>query len=262
MVFMTKQVLLLLLALTSLATSSWGTSFIQKSFPDAVGDAPVIVRGVIGMSYSDYGKNPADQKNIYTLYELTPSEVFKGSLSDNGRVFVRQMGGVKEGVSLGIPGAARFSRGEEVVLFLGSANIDGSHDIFGLMMGKFRIETLNGEEFVVGPGAVPPQEVREGEIVHLDERAASRRPTYTIKALREMAQSRPPLAISQKTPSKAEHTPGPRATSTSAPSERTGLPSQAPTGNSEPAKSGRWIWGTLLLVSWCLVRRLRRNARR
>ncbi|NDD92414.1 hypothetical protein EBZ37_10050 [bacterium] len=237
------------------------TSFIKRSFPDAVKDAPVIVRGVIGMSYSDYVRDPGNNERIFTFYEVTPSEVLKGALADNGRVIVRELGGSKNGVSMNIPGASSFKRGEEVVLFLGLSNSDGSHNVRGMMMGKYWIESVKGEEYIVGPGALTPEEVEDGGVVHSEQANTRSRSTYTMKALRELIHSEsksgegsPASGIPGQAPAPVASVGAPQPEQSAAPSVEPGTGAQA-----EAQRSSRWIWGALLLVCWWSIRRLRRR---
>ncbi|MBU6375775.1 MAG: hypothetical protein KGQ59_07255, partial [Bdellovibrionales bacterium] len=216
--------------------------------------------------YTDYVTDQRGNRQIYTFYELTPSEVFKGSLADSGRVIIRELGGSKNGVRMSIPGSANFKRGEEVIIFLGNSNSDGSHTVRGMMMGKFWIESFKGEEYVVGPGALAPDEIQEGAITHSDEsHSTPDRSRYTLKALRALVRNESPSpAIS---PSKISTVPPQLSQTSSAVAENPLLPSpspSAPIDEPPPAAapgSSRWIWAVLLLVSWWAVRRLRKHPR-
>lgn len=131
---------------------SYGTSFFVQPFPQIIEQAPVIVRGKVGMNYSDWGKDGEGIKRIYTYYELQVTEVLKGPLRSNSIVF-RELGGEKDGVGLQIAGASQFEKGEDVVVLLKSKNSESSYDIQGMMMGKYNIQTdSTGQEILVGPG--------------------------------------------------------------------------------------------------------------
>ncbi len=253
------------MAVLCLPRLAGATSFIEKSFPDAVGESPVIVRGTIGMSYSDYGRSPGDEKRLFTYYELVPSEVFKGSVPD-GAIMLRQIGGSKDGVTMEVPGTARFSRGEEVVVMLGAQGGDGTFNVRSLMMGKFTIDRLNGKEYLNGPGAVSPEEVNDGEVIHPEE--GMRRPrtaVYTLEALRELVRAK------EQEPSQAAGTSSPNPSPTAAspsglapqPTAAPGLQNPDQGDAAAPAEQGstrKWFWGAILMGVWLALRTLRRSS--
>jgi hypothetical protein len=81
--------------------------------------------------------------------------MYKGNLS-NHSIQVREIGGEVDQTGLQIAGAARFSSGEEVVLFLSGPNSDQSYSINGMMMGKYNIDRdANGTEILSGAGVNP-----------------------------------------------------------------------------------------------------------
>ena len=260
---MKNLVLLLGLGILGAVAPARATSFAQKSFPTAVQDAPVIVRGTIGMSYADYGKNSAEERRIYTYYELVPTEVLKGEVRP-GPITIRQLGGTKEGVTMEVPGTARFSRGEEVVVFLGDAGEDGAHEMRGMMMGKFGIEKVDGKEYLSGPGAQPPAVVREGEVIHPGEGDSASKNIYTLEALRELIRTKDAGTAPAPNP-----TQGMPALSVGS-GETTATPAPAPSSiGSEPAAAKpsaegaqRWVWGVVLIGLWLLIRQMRRSGRR
>jgi hypothetical protein len=132
------------------------TTFFERPFPEIVQDTPVLVRGVIGESRAEW-VSQGPQKRIYTYYSLRWSEVFKGRVTQNPLSF-RELGGMKDGVGLEISGSARFELGEEVVLLLSPANPDGSHDLRGLMTGKYNLRRgSDGQDYLVGAGVIPPE---------------------------------------------------------------------------------------------------------
>ena len=181
----------------SLVLSAWpplspayATSFFQIPFPQAVSDAPAIVRGTVGNSYSDWGKGADSSKRLYTFTELQIAEVFKGSIGGSRTLIMRELGGSKDGMGMEVPGSAKFSRGEDVVAFLGDTNSDSSRDVRGLMMGKYMVERdPQGNEFLSGPGlgVVGGDE----HIVHGSEETTGQADTtrWTIDALRQLVRS-------------------------------------------------------------------------
>lgn len=96
-------------------------------------------------------------KRLYTFYEGSAEEVLKGSIRVGERIEVRILGGEKDGTRVSIPGVATLTQNEDSVLMLSQPNADGSHDVFGLMMGKYVIKKdAEGEEYLIGAG-IPPQ---------------------------------------------------------------------------------------------------------
>src|SRR6185312_17368613 len=80
-----------------LPTYCFSTSFYGQPFSQTVDQAPVIVKGKVGMHYSDWGIDPDGIKRIYTYYELKVDEVLKGS-ANNSRIIFRELGGEKDGI--------------------------------------------------------------------------------------------------------------------------------------------------------------------
>ena len=127
-------------------------TFFTQPFPKTVSEAGVIVRGKIGASHAEWGKDADDTPRLYTYYELQAGEVLKGETSQNQNWMIRELGGTKEGVEMHIPGTAQFSPGEDVVVFLKNRNAEGTFDLHGMMMGKFNVKTdSNGVEYLDGP---------------------------------------------------------------------------------------------------------------
>lgn len=124
------------------------TTFANRPLENIVKEAPVIVHGHVGESFSDYDPNGSGR--IFTYTHVNVDEVLKGSVNAN-EITVRQPGGAKNGTALEVPGAARFTQGEEVVLLMSTANTkDQSYDIPGLASGKYMVqEAENGEQVLV-----------------------------------------------------------------------------------------------------------------
>lgn len=133
--------------------SAQATTFVEVPFPSAVKDSPVIARGKIGMSYTEWARTSDGSKRIYTFTELQVDELLKGKTQNPRSITMRELGGEKDGVGMQVAGTAQFERGEEVVVFLSEPNSDGSHFVQGMMMGKFMLEKGDdGKEYLVGPG--------------------------------------------------------------------------------------------------------------
>ena len=123
----------------------------EQPFPDTVQQAPVVARGHLGSSRSDWGKAGDGSKRIYTFTEFSVDETLKGPPLGRS-IWVRQLGGEKDGVGMQIAGSAQLESGEDVVLLMGNVNSDASHDVWGLMMGKLTIaRDTKGRDILKGP---------------------------------------------------------------------------------------------------------------
>jgi hypothetical protein len=142
----------LISALLLFSSSVFATTFVEQSFPDSVKDAPNIVRGKVGSSHVNWALGADGVKRLYTFYELSQEEVLKGQISSRS-VMLRELGGEKDGVGMQVSGTSSFERGEDVVVMLGPQNRDGSHDVYGMMMGKYNVERGNdGKDYLLGAG--------------------------------------------------------------------------------------------------------------
>jgi hypothetical protein len=176
---LSRVLLILICLLTNLPV--YATSFYPQPFPSSVQDASNIVRGKVGMSYSEWGEDNDGKKRLFTFYEVQTTEALKGSQSGPTLV-IRELGGEKDGVGLHVPGASHYERGEDVVVLLSDKNKDGSFDVQGMSMGKFNIQTdSQGEEYLVGIGIsrVPPS--NPGSTPNAEK--------WTLGALRNLIQS-------------------------------------------------------------------------
>ena len=256
---------------TSFGHLAHATSFVERPFPESVHDAPVIARGKIGMSYADWAIGSDGRKRIYTFWEFLPAESIKGELASSSRVMIRELGGEKDGVGLHISGTARFDRGEDVVVFLGPPNLDGTQDVHGMMMGKYDIEKdEQGNEYLVGAGVNglsddgdeardPRDKERQGDTTPMKK--------WTLSALRNLVHSQAAAQSTQlganpspaKSPAIAGSTLSSQADSNTS---RSAAPQLQPSTSGEETGSSRapWIWslgalGTIVCVSFLALRR-------
>ncbi|OFZ19901.1 MAG: hypothetical protein A2X94_14690 [Bdellovibrionales bacterium GWB1_55_8] len=132
-----------------------GTTFFERPFPETIENAPIVIRGVVTGTYTDWSREPGDQR-IFTFYDLQVSEVFKGEVSGRA-VLIRELGGENDGIGMQVAGAAQFARGDDVVVLLGKPNPDGSHPVRGMMMGRYDIlRDENDREYLAGAGLHDP----------------------------------------------------------------------------------------------------------
>ncbi len=117
-----------------------------------------------------------------TLTRVKVDEVLYGVAPSD--VVIEQMGGTLDGITVYIPGDARFEQGERCVLFL--RNVDGGWFLTAMEQSKYRLESrerlgslmvrqLSGGMFVRGP---------DGRLVEFHE--PSNRPLKLLKTFREM----------------------------------------------------------------------------
>jgi hypothetical protein len=136
------------------STPSEATTFMPVPFSTSVQNAPIILRGKVGMSYPEFAQDADGGKRIFTFTEIQPTEVLKGNVrTEASSLIIREMGGEKDGIGYHIPGTAQFQQGEDTVIFLRPAERDSTFDVHGMMMGKYNIVTdAQGQEALDGPG--------------------------------------------------------------------------------------------------------------
>ncbi|MGK5083222.1 hypothetical protein WDW37_07930 [Bdellovibrionota bacterium FG-1] len=175
---------------TETLPNAWATSFYERPFGETVQDAPVIVRGKVTTTFTDWGRGDDGNKRIYTFWEFQPQEVLKGAgITPNQVLRMREMGGEKDGVGMQVAGSAHFVPGEDVVVFLSEKNTEGSHDIWGMMMGKYNLKKdKNGTEYLVGAGinSLTAPRISDGEEGQDDPKNAKK---WTLEALRQLISS-------------------------------------------------------------------------
>jgi hypothetical protein len=132
------------------SNSALATTFVPRPLPDQVQETATIVRGQIGAHTSDWVVSDDHSRRIFTIYQLQVKEVFKGDTGANGTIRIRELGGEKDGVGMQVSGAAQFAQGEDVVVFLGPENSDGSYDVLGLESGRYSIQVRDGQECLAG----------------------------------------------------------------------------------------------------------------
>jgi hypothetical protein len=141
----------LLLLMPISISLSHATTFVPIPLPNQVAESDTVVRGKIGTSYSDYGSRNDGGRGIYTFYHLQVTEALKGDVAPSSSILIREMGGEVNGVGMQVAGSAHFDPGEDVVVFMGAKNPDGSYEMKGLASGKYNIQTqADGTENLLG----------------------------------------------------------------------------------------------------------------
>ncbi|MBN21014.1 MAG: hypothetical protein CL678_06965 [Bdellovibrionaceae bacterium] len=159
----------------------FATTFVSRPFEERVGLTPFVVQGRVLRSYSDWG-DEGHQRKIFTFHQLEVIEVLKGSVNSN-EMILRTLGGEKDGVGMKVPGAAQFSQGEEVVVFLGEKQPDDSYPLFALSRGKYDIVERSGKQVLEGPGIDSEHDHAETE-VHSDTDSSKKE--WTINRLKKL----------------------------------------------------------------------------
>ena len=137
-----------MVAAVVLASSAAATEFRAFDRADQIRGSEVIVTGRILAVRSQWS---ADRSAIVTEADVAIDEVWKGTVGD--RLRVRTFGGRVGNVALEVEGAAQFTAGERVVLYLRHAG--GVYEPFGMRFGKYRID--GSGPAAVAIGSSPPR---------------------------------------------------------------------------------------------------------
>lgn len=133
--------LIAVVLLLSPAVVARAAVLVHMPLDDLIRNADLVVRGKVISSQSF---RPGDKGRIYTRHTLDVSEYLKGE--GDGKVTVVTMGGEMEDVGQLVPGEARLTPGEEVVLCLAAAQQD--YVVYSMGQGKFAM-SLDGEDIVL-----------------------------------------------------------------------------------------------------------------
>jgi hypothetical protein len=242
--------------LLTISTSAFATTFMPLPLSKQTVDAPNIVRGIVGTSYSDWGMRIDGTKDLFTFYQLQPTEVFKGDVDPSKSFIFRELGGEKDGVGMQVPGSGQFSVGEDVIILLGPVNPDGSYDLRGLSSGKYNITRQeDGTETLSGVGLAPPGKDNDKDgFVHDDETSPlkSDMRKWTISDLRRIVHEQ---GAAPKTPTKSALPTSIAKTSSSSLAAPRLQPSASPVASDpgeEGAPEGRgryWILAAVLMLA-------------
>ena len=89
---------------------------------------------VVGDVLSTESAWDSGHRNIYSTIEIGVQESWKGSVPNNGRIKIRQLGGAVGEIEMTVHGMARFAPGERALLFLRQAQV------VGMGQGKRRVQ--------------------------------------------------------------------------------------------------------------------------
>ena len=143
---MTSKIWPLVGAAALLAGMSLSAASVPRmSFERVVRSSPRVVRGVVTRSWSAWDAN---RRTIWTHYDLRVSETLRGPAGPS--FVISEPGGTVDGLTMEVPGAPRFSIGEEAVVFAYPTPL-GYWRVRGWGQGRFRIEQRNGQSIVRAP---------------------------------------------------------------------------------------------------------------
>jgi hypothetical protein len=126
--------LLGLLAVPALAPrDAAATTFMKTTLEQRVGMSDVIVRGTVTEVWTERD----DQGVIWTRAQVEVADVFKGD-ADLETVIVDQIGGEWAGMHMAMPGASRYSPGEEMIVMIDELD-SGYMAPVGMFQGKYTV---------------------------------------------------------------------------------------------------------------------------
>ena len=135
------------------ASTALATTLVKADLSWLTRNSDAVVVGTVGSVHSRY---TADRMRIMTNSEIAVSQTLKGQVP--ATVVVMQPGGEVGNVGQLVSGVARFSPGEEVVVFLEKRG--ERYVVTGLGQGKYTLERgADGRRY-----AVPPKEL-DAELV-------------------------------------------------------------------------------------------------
>jgi len=116
------------------AAPASATSMVQLTTNQLIDASESIVRGTVVEVWTELDEQGA----VWTRAQVDVTEVLKGDAGQSA-VIVDQRGGTYGGLSVDVGGAARFSVGEDVLLFL--ETLGAGHTVpVGWMQGKYTIQ--------------------------------------------------------------------------------------------------------------------------
>jgi hypothetical protein len=105
---------------------------------------------VVGEVLSTESAWDGGHRNIHSTIEISVLESWKGSVPNDGRIRIRQLGGVVGEIEMTVYGMAQFARGERTLLFLRQTRV------VGMSQGKRRVQwdSANKQWLADAPGGL------------------------------------------------------------------------------------------------------------
>lgn len=127
-----------------LGSTAFATSVVKMSLRDLAKNSESIVLARVEDSSARYEAN----KEIYTYITLRVLDPVKGMKAEHGKnavpdqmITIRQIGGIVANIASVVPGMPKFTKGEEVVVFLSKKDSAGYPWVMGLQQGKYSVVT-------------------------------------------------------------------------------------------------------------------------
>lgn len=125
-------------------STAFATSVLKMSLRDLAKNSDSIVLARVEDESARYDAN----KEIYTYITLRVLDPVKGMKAEHGKkatahemITIRQIGGVVGNIASIVPGMPKFTKGEEVVVFLSKKDAGGYPWVMGLQQGKYSVST-------------------------------------------------------------------------------------------------------------------------
>ena len=126
-------------------STAFATSVLKMSLRDLAKNSDSIVLARVEDESARYDAN----KEIYTYITLRVLDPVKGGMkAEHGKkataqetITIRQIGGVVGNIASIVPGMPKFTKGEEVVVFLSKKDAGGYPWVMGLQQGKYSVST-------------------------------------------------------------------------------------------------------------------------
>lgn len=140
-----RLVVVALAAVTLLfGSSALATSVLKMSLHDLAKNSESIVLARVEDQSARYDAN----KEIYTYVTLRVLDPVKGMKAEHGKnatsdqlITIRQIGGIVGNIASVVSGMPKFTKGEEVVVFLSKKDSAGYPWVMGLQQGKYTVVT-------------------------------------------------------------------------------------------------------------------------
>jgi hypothetical protein len=124
----------LLLATTLFGTTALATTVIRMGLPQLVKQSDSIIQGRVDDVTVQWDST---RHLAFTYVTISVEDPMKG---DRRRtVTIRQLGGKVGALNVNVAGMPKFTKGEEVIVFLRDAQ-DGTFQLLGLNQGKYQID--------------------------------------------------------------------------------------------------------------------------
>ncbi len=110
------------------------TTMVASSLEKLVTTSESVVHGTVVATRTEWDA----YRRILTVATVRVLEDWHGAATPGSEIEITSFGGEKDGILMKVPGAARFTPGEEVVLFLGRAP-GGPLGVVDMAQGKFEV---------------------------------------------------------------------------------------------------------------------------